>query len=66
MEPREEILFLAQEMTKAPDNADQRIISMKKDLTKSLQNMSLLDGEDIKEDSSNLDERYQKFEIYEI
>ena len=63
MEPREEILFLARELTEAPDNADQRIISMKKDLTKSLQNMSLLDGEDMKEDSSNLDERYLKFEI---
>ena len=63
MEPREEILFLAREMTIAPDNADQRIISMKEDLKKSLQNMSLLNGQEVKKDNSHLDKRFLNFEI---
>ena len=58
VEPREEILFLAREMTQAPDNGDERIAWMKSALKESLQKMSQNGGEYAEEDSGTLDERY--------
>ena len=59
MEPREEILFLAREITHVPDNGDERIARMKSAFKKSLQKMSEYGGGYAEEDSGTLDERYR-------
>ena len=58
MGPREEILFLAQEMTKVPDNGDERVLKMKEALKKSLQNLSQNDGQERDQEEGAWDERY--------
>lgn len=57
MEPREEILFLAREMTKVPDNGDERIRRMKSSLKESLQKISQYEEEYAYDQSIALDER---------
>ena len=58
VEPREEIIFLAREITQVPDNGDERIAIIKSALKESLQNMSQYDHEYPEEDIRTLDERY--------
>ena len=58
VEPREEILFLAKEMKKVPDNGDERVMAMKLAMEESLQKMSPYEEEFLEEDSISLDERY--------
>ena len=58
MEPREEILLLAREMTQVPDSGDERIARIKSALKESLQKMSQYGGEYAEEDSGTVDKRY--------